>query len=122
LATITPDQQILTAVSGKKLPSWRQLSYLPRVLSEREKNSDQTLKWVDSFLLPIFSPELVFTKNRNRPGHWRRLRRSHDGAPRFINPVLAPSNDIDSDLTSLIYSGLLPAITKRIYSRPSRPL
>ncbi|MBU1922422.1 hypothetical protein KKD84_04360 [Patescibacteria group bacterium] len=29
------------------------------------------------------------------------------GAPQFINPLYAPSNDVDMDLTGLIYSGLL---------------
>ncbi|MFA6096121.1 MAG: peptide ABC transporter substrate-binding protein [Candidatus Paceibacterota bacterium] len=29
------------------------------------------------------------------------------GQPRFINPVLAQTNDIDSDLSTLIYSGLM---------------
>ncbi len=29
------------------------------------------------------------------------------GQPRFINPILAQTNDIDSDLSTLVYSGLL---------------
>ncbi|MCK4919321.1 MAG: hypothetical protein KAS01_02945, partial [Candidatus Pacebacteria bacterium] len=29
------------------------------------------------------------------------------GQPRFINPILAQTNDIDSDLSSIIYSSLL---------------
>jgi len=29
------------------------------------------------------------------------------GQPRFINPVLAQTNDVDSDLSSMIYSGLM---------------
>lgn len=29
------------------------------------------------------------------------------GQPRFINPVLSPTNDIDADLTALVYSSLL---------------
>ena len=34
------------------------------------------------------------------------------GQPRFINPILSQSNDIDSDLSSIIYSSLLKLNTK----------
>jgi len=29
------------------------------------------------------------------------------GQPTYINPILAPSNDVDSDITQLVYNGLL---------------
>lgn len=66
-------------------------------------------------LLLITGISLLLQVNKNFlvqvPGHGGKLVEGIIGSPRFVNPLLA-SSDIDKDLSSLIYSGLLKIDSK----------
>lgn len=72
--------------------------------------TEKTVFVIFSVLLTISGLSLLFQVNKHFlvevPDYGGTLVEGVVGTPRFINPILA-SSDIDKDLTSLIYSGLL---------------
>lgn len=87
-------------------PSWSQLKYLPRFLDPKEKKAValllfliiiSTLTWGSSWLI----------KNRVAvPKEGGEYSEAVIGAPKAINPLFSGLNEVDADLTALIYSGL----------------
>ncbi len=101
------ERKLVTALAKSRLPNFRQLRYLPRVLSPEER-----------FLLRLFTGTLAVTliflgarlyaKNvvlLPRPGG--EVVEALVGTPQYLNPVLASTNDIDRDLIRLLYAGLM---------------
>jgi len=63
-----------------------------------------TLFLVSSF----FSLNLLWrSQTKELPEYGGTYREGIVGSPRFINPLLAPTNDADRDLTQLVFSGLM---------------
>lgn len=94
-------------VRNFKIPTLRQLKYTEKVLTKKER-----------FLLKFFSGTLLisiiflgftfyFQKLTPLPINGGHYNEALIGHPQFINPVLAQTNNVDADLTRLIYSGLL---------------
>lgn len=90
----------------KRIPTWQQFKCLPRVLSQKEK---VTL----SISLSIFLLSLITLVNQLYlratvpvPAYGGSYTEGLVGSPRFINPLLAPGNDIDRDISFLTFSGL----------------
>ncbi len=90
-----------------KFPSLSQFKTLPKVLSRKEL-------WTIYIMLCLIITSSVFlsvkywlenTKVVPVPGG--EYVEGMVGIPRFINPILAQTNDVDMDLVSLIYSSLL---------------
>jgi peptide/nickel transport system substrate-binding protein len=86
-------------------------------LSEIIKKFSISEKLFFGFLLLIFTISGLFILERvnesisvNVPTNGGSLKEGIIGSPRFVNPVLAVS-DVDNDLTSLIYSGLMKVST-----------
>ncbi len=85
----------------------RQLRHLPKVLQPFER------RWLAALALLAAASAAVLVGNfyvRNFPlapvtgGEYTE---GLVGSPRYLNPLLAQTNDVDADLTSLIFSGLL---------------
>ncbi|MFZ5364792.1 MAG: ABC transporter substrate-binding protein [Patescibacteria group bacterium] len=102
------DQRLVQNLSGaKRLPSLKQLKYVSKYLSKTE-----------SLLIKIIAPLLVFAVMALAVNlYWINSYVSAAaggeytegliGSPQYINPVLAQTNDVDLDLSYLIFSGLL---------------
>ncbi|MEK7151769.1 MAG: ABC transporter substrate-binding protein [Patescibacteria group bacterium] len=101
-ASITVKQRI-----ANKLPTKSQLRHLPKVLSSKEKSLILILFLISiiSLITIPFSTYYHFTKSV--PDYGGELTEGLVGSPKHINPTLAQSNDVDKDLTNLIYSGLV---------------
>lgn len=101
------EQRLLKNLRKKIVPSWRQLRYLPRLLSSREKLVINRLGLliIFCFLVLLFNWYLQFAKTVAAYGG--EYSEGLIGVPRFVNPLLAPANDVDVDLSSLVFSGLL---------------
>lgn len=91
---------------GRRWPSPRQLRYLPRVLSKQEKI-------ILLGLLALFLISGIVLGIRFYLGHTKEVPVSGGeyveglvGNPAYINPILAPSNDTDMDISRLVFSGL----------------
>jgi ABC-type transport system substrate-binding protein len=89
------------------LPSKNQWAQLFKVLSKKEKNA------FFIFLILAFSSFLFLSINfyfKNTevvPAGGGIYTEGVVGSPRYINPIYAPSSDVDRDLTELIFSGLM---------------
>lgn len=101
------DQKLILNLQKSKIPTWRQLRHLNKVLSKKEKvfmgvTSLVLLAAILTVSLAFYFEHRVFV-----PKDGGEYIEGLVGAPQFINPIYAPSNDVDMDITRLIYSGLM---------------
>lgn len=107
------DKEYLKSIAKKewKLPYSDRIMNVIRAFSLTEK----TIFFVFATIFVITGLSLLFQVNKlflvQVPDYGGSLTEGVIGSPRFINPLLA-SSDIDKDLTSLVYSGLLKADSK----------
>lgn len=105
--TAQAERQLVHSLAKSRLPNLRQLRYLPKVLTASEQ-----------FLLRAFSGflaiALIFLGARAYARNVVQLPRDGGeviealiGAPQYVNPILASTNDVDRDLVRLLYAGLL---------------
>lgn len=94
------------SVPGEQWPKRQQWRHLPKILPWRER-------WImrGLFVLILISTVALFinlyvNKTEIRPQLGGNYREGILGQPRFINPVLAQTNDADRDLSQLVYSSL----------------
>ena len=77
------------------------------MLSKKER----VIIYVSLFLIVISAAYLgasnYFQKTKEVPAYEGEYSEGMVGQPRFINPILCQGSDIDSDLSALVYSGLL---------------
>lgn len=100
------DTKLVTSLSPRKIPTLKQLKYLPKLISKKEYRILQ-------ILLAIVAVNVLFLG-------WRFYERATVlvareggryveglvGSPRAVNPLLLQENDSDRDITRLVYSGL----------------
>ena len=103
------DLKLVSSLSDKKIPNYRQLKYLPHYLSQKEKVVAQIalLVFLFSLVFVLFRIYQIVTEPVPRSGG--EYTEALIGAPKFINPLLSQTNDTDMDLSRLIFSGLLRA-------------
>ena len=89
------------------LPSKEQFYYLPRVLSRNERFIIVGLATVAFFSLLAIPISAHYHATVEVPAHGGSWTEAIVGAPQHINPLLLQANDADSDLTNLIFAGLL---------------
>lgn len=101
------DEMQVEGLNSRRLPSWKQLKYLPRFMSAKEKNVMRlavTVLVICAFLLSYFvvSGQLV-----DKPARGGIYTEELIGTPQNINPLYAQSNEVDQDLARLIFAGLV---------------
>lgn len=107
LAAQADDRTLVFSLSRSRIPNARQLGYLPRTLSTRERN------WIRIFFtLAILS--LMTLGGHTVMRHVTRVAADGGsftegmiGTPQFLNPVLARPYTIDAELNRLLFRGLL---------------
>ncbi len=101
------DHKLVANLSIKKIPHWNQLRQLGKVLSPSEKR--QILISLSIFIIAIIGLGLRFyySHTYELPANGGSYTEGLIGNPRFINPLLAPNNDADRDVSQLVFSGLL---------------
>jgi len=100
------NQQLITQLNKKKIPSWSQLKQLPKFLNKPEK-----LQFIIAFLILILSSFTIawryYIKNSVPvPAHGGSYSEGLVGAPSLVNPILA-TTDADRDLVKLLFAGLM---------------
>lgn len=93
-------------MKSDKLPNLTQLKYLGNFLSPKEKKvfiGAGTL-----LLVTLFSWAFYFVSTHSvlSPKNGGEYSEGLIGTPKYINPIFSSTNDIDTDLSSLVYSGL----------------
>ncbi|MFA6534208.1 MAG: peptide ABC transporter substrate-binding protein [Patescibacteria group bacterium] len=104
------DYQLVQAVNqtgGKRLPDWRQLQRLGNFLSKREKLILKIAGGILGLAVVTLILNFWFFILKSGPAYGGEYSEGLVGAPKYLNPVLAPANDVDLDISSLIFSGLM---------------
>jgi len=101
------DEKLVTRLSKKRIPHFKQLKYLSHFFTSREKRLVQLLASLIIICLAflLIRHYFIYLKTVSRLGG--EYREGLVGNPRYINPILAPFNENDQDICQLIYSGLL---------------
>jgi len=100
-------KSFFSKISIKKWPSKPQWRQFFKILNKKEKVIFFSLLFLffSSFL--ILAINFYFKNTEIKPAEGGIYIEGVVGFPRWINPLYAPSNDVDRDLTELIFSGLL---------------
>lgn len=97
---------VLAVTKPKQVPRWKQLRYASRVLSLNERRVLAGSLFLTFAFLATGFALLVSGHLTSVPVLGGTYTEALIGEPQTINPIDAPANDVDADLTSLIYSGL----------------
>ncbi len=91
------------------MPSWRQLHYIPGVLSRTEQRVVLGLIGVIIVAAGVIGVRVWQLHVVSVPAHGGDYIEGLVGEPTYINPLYAGANEVDLDLTRLVYSGLMRA-------------
>ncbi len=100
------DKKLFKHARGFSWPKSNQFKYLPNFLSRSEKIIINTASTVVVLTLIATLGFFLYTHIETVPKQGGDYTEAILGQPKFVNPVFASTNDIDLDLTSLVYSGL----------------
>ncbi|HCJ52715.1 MAG: hypothetical protein A2898_01690 [Candidatus Kerfeldbacteria bacterium RIFCSPLOWO2_01_FULL_48_11] len=101
------EKKIVFSLAKSRFPSYAQLHYLPKYLNPRERLALRCLVGLIMIALVFVGIRFYERNVEILPDYGGELVEALIGQPQYINPVLAQTNDTDTDLTRLIYSGLL---------------
>lgn len=101
------DIYLIRKVHGNKRPNYTQLRYISRILSGKERMLFRTA--ILCFFISIIWIVVGFViHNRVQvPAVGGRYTEAVVGTPQLINPLFASTNDVDLDISRLVYSGLM---------------
>ncbi len=97
---------VLSVTEQKRVPRLKQLSLLGRVLDETERRIFFVALAIFSVALLVAGGNLLRLQLVRVPASGGIVTEALIGTPKLINPLFAPLNDVDRDLSALIYSGL----------------
>lgn len=107
LVSSNKDLKMLRKIKGRSLPGIKQISYIKKILSPREKKIIHICVWLVIVGSIFFTFSLVRKNRVQVPKVGGRYVEAVVGAPQLVNPIFSTINDVDVDLTRLIYSGLM---------------
>lgn len=101
------DQQVVRQmVTHHRWPSWRQWRQLPRFLSTTEKRVVAVAGGLAIIALGFWVVNGYFFWLQPVPQSGGEYSEGFVGAPKLLNPVLAAANDVDADITPLLFCSL----------------
>ena len=100
------DLKLLRQIKSNSFPSWSQFKYLGSFLSTPEKKAIWSATGILVITLIGWAIYTIATHSLLTPKIGGEYSEALIGQPKYINPLFALTNDVDADLTTLIYSGL----------------
>lgn len=103
-------RQVLSVSTPRRFPSWKQWKQLGGILSPAEKRV--SLLAICLIVLSCLSIALTYVLSHRIeiPTLGGEYTEGLIGEPQFINPLYASTSDVDADLSSLVYSGLMKSV------------
>lgn len=101
------DQKLVFGLKKTRIPNLRQLGQLPKFLSIKEKRIVKILFLIIFVCLAFQTGRFYLTHIKITPATAGDYIEGLIGSPQYINPIFSSINDVDADLTKLIFSGLL---------------
>lgn len=89
-----------------RLPNWEQFLFLIKSLSSKEKKIVLGALFIACIALAGWGISMYVIDTDRRPALGGSYTEGIQGQPLYLNPVVAHSNPVDSDLTRLIFSSL----------------
>ena len=100
-------RHVFSVTKTRLIPSWKQWKQLPRLLTLGEKKIITGALAILAFACLALLGNYLFSHRVEGPAVGGEYTEGLLGEPRLINPLYASGSDVDQDLASLIYSGLL---------------
>ncbi|MFH1225993.1 MAG: peptide ABC transporter substrate-binding protein [bacterium] len=100
------DKKLVFSLVNSRLPDGRQLSQLAKILSARERLAIKILGLTITVCLVIMAANFYLHNVEYLPQAGGEYTEGLIGAPRYLNPILAQTNDVDRDICQLIFAGL----------------
>lgn len=100
------DKKLVLTLSKSRFPTPSQLKYLPKYLSKREKWTLAGLALLCLASVIFLGIRLVYLRMDVVPAYSGEYAEGLVGEPQYINPILAQTNDVDMDISRLVFSGL----------------
>lgn len=107
LVSTHDDLALLRKVKGQNLPRLTQLGHIKKILSSKEKRIIFLCTLVMLVGFGLFGFDLFIKNTVKVPKVGGRYTEAVMGSPQLINPIFATINDVDMDLVSLVFSGLM---------------
>jgi len=101
------DKKLVYSLNKTKIPSPKQLKYLHQVLDSKQRLLVRALSGLIILCLAIIGVNFYLRNFLPVPIVGGDYTEGLIGAPQYINPILCQTNDVDSDLARLVFSGLL---------------
>lgn len=101
------DKKLVFSLNSKKFPSFKQLRYFYQVFDGKQKNVIAALIGLMIISLFVIAGNFYIRNFLPIPTQGGEYTEALVGAPQYINPLLSQTNDVDSDLARLLFSGLL---------------
>jgi peptide/nickel transport system substrate-binding protein len=97
---------VLQVTESKKLPRWKQLRYAGLVLNFKERRVVFLTLTILVLGVIAIAWSVIDERMVRVPVVGGKITEAIVGSPKAINPLYAPSNDPDADMSALVYSGL----------------
>lgn len=107
------DRKLLQQARVSYIPSFKQLKYVGRFLSAREKRLIRLLLGVCTFVATLSIVFFIVKHVEAMPASGGEYSEGFVGQPKFLNPLFSSTNEVDSDAVALLYSGLFSYNEKR---------
>lgn len=101
------DQKLVAYLNKNKLPKFKQIKHLAKVLSSKEKLAIKILALLILVSAVWLGYNNIFKQLTYLPKNGGEFTEGLVGSPLYLNPILAQTNDVDIDISSLIFSGLM---------------
>ncbi len=100
------DILLLKSVRRHSIPNWRQARYISKLLSAQERYVVLTALGIAAAMLVVMVVGFFSRHLFSVPAAGGEYTEALVGQPKFINPIFSSANDVDADITSLVYAGL----------------
>lgn len=107
------DRKLLQQARVRYIPSFRQLKYVGRFLSTAEKKTVRFLLRLSCVILICSLGFFLFKHIETTPAAGGEYSEGFVGQPKFLNPLFSSTNEVDSDISALVYSQLFTYNEKR---------
>jgi len=99
--------KLIKQFQSHQFPNLKQSKYLFRFLNKKEKLIIKGLFFLIIFCFLFLFIRLYFSQTIEVPKIGDQYIEGLVGSPQYINPILAPINEVDLDISQLVFSGLL---------------
>ncbi len=100
------DKKLVCSLSQTRWPNCAQLKYIKRYLNVWELRVVYSCLWLILISSLFLGTRFYLNHLQDLPASGGEYSEGVVGAPKYINPLYASVNDVDSDITSLVFSSL----------------